>query len=344
MSVGGHDARPDAFRDALFAARDRAWTTAETSTHGFELAGRRIRCHFAGATAATAILPALAHHVPIDDGAAELDVYVWSGDETGVDAPPVPWPTAPASAWQCDTPAHFGLFLPILDSLLWLDRANRRAIYWTPSARRIPLVERGSPLLLLWGAWLADFGVHLVHAASVCGPRGAALLLGTGGSGKSTTALTCLDTSLGYLGDDYCLFTVDPTPTVFSLYASGKVHRADRRFHPHLEPAYAGENDEKILYQLAGPLGARLAHEAPVAALVSMRVGADGRTRLDRISAMQATRAVAPNSLLQVRVGIKSTLTLRALAQLAQRVECYAMTAGTPREAVARTLVEFLGA
>ena len=53
------------------------------------------------------------------------------------------------------------------------------------------------------------------------------LLAGKGGSGKSTTALVCLHSSLVYAGDDYCLLATDDGPYVFSLYSTGKLNPDD---------------------------------------------------------------------------------------------------------------------
>jgi hypothetical protein len=43
---------------------------------------------------------------------------------------------------------------------------------------------------------------------------------GKGGSGKSTTALACLDSPLVYASDHYCSLTNEPAPYVYSLYDS----------------------------------------------------------------------------------------------------------------------------
>ncbi len=330
------------FHDALFLAKDRAWSLGVASDRSFDLAGYHVSCHFADSAMPGLILPALAHHPAANSERSGLDVYVWDGKASGVTVPDAPWATSKDNAWQCDTPRYFGLYLPTLNSLLWLDRELNRAIYWTPDASQMPIAERGSPLLLLWGAWLSGLGVHLVHAAAVSGIRGAALLLGPSGSGKSTTALSCLDSPLQYLGDDYCLIRADPEPTVFSLYCSGKIHRGDRDFHPHLEPAYAGENEEKILYQAVPTLQLKLAQRAKIVALFAVTVGEVESPRIERISAMQALTAVAPNTVLQLRVGIDSRHTLKSISAIAQQTPCYSLYLGLDRKENVNLLTEFL--
>lgn len=254
-------------------------------------------------------------------------------------APRPPWQPDADTAWQHDSEDHFAIHLPLLGSLLWLDRKRRIALYHVPSAAHLPLTEQGSPLLLLWGAWLADFGVHLVHAAAVSGRRGAALLLGPGGAGKSSAALACLGAGrLRYLGDDYCLVRSEPQPEVLSLYASGKVYVADRDHHRAIEHACVGDNGEKSLYQFHPAFDARLCTESPIVALISMQRGNAGALRLAPMAPMHALRAVAPNSLLQIRVGIRSAATLSALARIARQVDCFALEGDGTREEVASLL------
>ena len=75
----------------------------------------------------------------------------------------------------------------------------------------------------------------MVHAASVGSSTGGALLIGKGGSGKSTAALACLSSSLMYAGDDYCLVTAEPSPAAYCLYNTAKLKKdTDLERFPHL--------------------------------------------------------------------------------------------------------------
>ena len=79
----------------------------------------------------------------------------------------------------------------------------------------------------------------MVHAAAVGDESGGVLLVGRGGSGKSTTALSCLGTQVGYLADDYCLVEMVEGPRVHSLYTSGKANRGSIARLPRLRAAFA---------------------------------------------------------------------------------------------------------
>jgi DNA polymerase III delta prime subunit len=97
-----------------------------------------------------------------------------------------------------------------------------RAVFWTPGAEHVPWYERAAPLRTVLHWSLAGPGTHLVHAAAVAHERAGVLLAGPAGSGKTTTALACLEAGMGYLGDDYVVITGGARPRAYSLYATAK--------------------------------------------------------------------------------------------------------------------------
>ena len=110
------------------------------------------------------------------------------------------------------------------------DHLARRYLLGVEGVANLPWWEGGAPFRrqLHWA--LAPDALP-VHAAAVGDARGAALLVGRGGSGKSSTAVACLAAGLGFLGDDYCILRFEPEPVVHSLYCSAKVTNEEL---PHL--------------------------------------------------------------------------------------------------------------
>ena len=88
-----------------------------------------------------------------------------------------------------------------------------RGAFWARDAEALPRWETAAPLRTLL-RWALRSGLHLVHAAAVVGARGAALLAGASGAGKSTTALAAAQAGLGYVGDDYCAVELGDPPRV----------------------------------------------------------------------------------------------------------------------------------
>ena len=98
---------------------------------------------------------------------------------------------------------------------------------------------------------MGNYGFQLVHAGAVGTRDGGVLLVGKGGSGKSTTTFTCLDSGLAYVSDDYCIIENSSIPYTHSLYSTGKLNAEDVGRFPRLMPAlynYDRLETEKALY------------------------------------------------------------------------------------------------
>jgi hypothetical protein len=119
-------------------------------------------------------------------------------------------------------------------------------------------------------------GLQLVHAAAVGNSNGGVLIGGKGGSGKSTTALTCLESKLNYIGDDYTLLGLDSgRPVVHSLYNSAKLNSDHVQRFPTLLPKVSNPDrlaDEKALLFVNEHYPAKVATQLPVRAVLLPRV------------------------------------------------------------------------
>ena len=64
---------------------------------------------------------------------------------------------------------------------------------------------RANPACHALGAWLAGPSTQVLHAGAVAYEGAAALIVGAGGAGKSTTVFACAMAGAGFLGDDFVL-------------------------------------------------------------------------------------------------------------------------------------------
>jgi hypothetical protein len=93
---------------------------------------------------------------------------------------------------------------------------------------------RSQPAHHALAAWLSGPRMQMVHAGAVSLDGRAALFIGVGGRGKTTTALVCARAGFGFLGDDLCVVEAgDPsrgTPaTVHGVYATSKLNADSRQ-------------------------------------------------------------------------------------------------------------------
>ena len=88
---------------------------------------------------------------------------------------------------------------------------------------------RAHPASYALAAWLSGPSTQVLHAGAVAHEGAAALIVGAGGAGKSTTVLACAMAGAGFLGDDLVLVEAgsdneNAEPTVHSLFATAKLN------------------------------------------------------------------------------------------------------------------------
>ena len=331
---------------ALLADARHAFELATRATGGvvewrFAISGCSVALHFAGTGLVAVVTEALTHLRDTETGPADLDVFLWDSASTGVPFPVSDRMDLPA--WRRLAPwsdVHHGneriMHQPYEDSLAVL--ADSQAVYWAASGADAPFYERSAPLLHLLHWWLADRGLLVVHGGAVGRPEGGVLLAGTGGSGKTTTALSCLGSSLGYAGDDYVVVGVQP-PHAFSLYRSAKVDRVHSRRLARLLPEVANPDprpNDKALYFI----DQGLALDFPIRAILLPQLVDGTRSRAARTSPATALARLAPSSILQLP-GVGSGA-LKGMRILCEAVPAYSLQLGTDIEAIPAVIDELL--
>lgn len=190
-------------------------------------------------------------------------------------------------------------------TLSLFDREAREALVLRVGARPLPGWELAAPLRTVLHWWAESLGAQLVHAAGVGSAGRGALLVGAGGSGKSSTALACAAAGLEIAGDDYLWLEGGAPPVAHALYASAKVE-APRlaAWFPSWRPhsGVVGPGEKQVL-SLASLAGVRLATRLCVGSILLPRVSHVPRPHLEPVSAATALLALAPSSLFQLPGG-----------------------------------------
>ncbi|QPN62988.1 PqqD family protein [Synechococcus sp. CBW1004] len=192
------------------------------------------------------------------------------------------------------------------DVLSVVDVKAGRAWFVKLDALPMPYWELGSPFRFLLHSWSARRGLQFVHAAAVGDARGAVLLVGPGGAGKSTTSMLCAAAGMHFAGDDYCL--VDAAAGwVYSLYCSGKlVGEDDLERFPSLRgrarnpDGFEGGGDGKAVVMLNEVWPDRMVERMPIRLLAIPRITGRLETRVEPASAVDALLALLPSTVGQL--------------------------------------------
>ncbi|MFC1771145.1 serine kinase [Candidatus Margulisiibacteriota bacterium] len=227
-------------------------------------------------------------------------------------------------------------------NILHLFNNNNMAIYWTKNAKELPYYEKGAPFLEIINNWIAKHKYHLIHAGSVGTKNGGVLLAGKGGSGKSSTALACLEhQNLKFLSDDYCIVNVEKKPIVYSIYSTGKIKNDNfDNFSYLLDKDINNLKEEKTLFFLNDHYK-NIIKQMPIKAVISPQVNKKSKKiYLEKISKITALSALAPSSMLQLSG--KTTQTLQVLTNIVKQLPCYRLNLGGNIKEVPELIFELL--
>jgi hypothetical protein len=323
----------------LFKSSQQITGSVERS---YIIGGYRIRLSFSG-EALLSLTRALEHLAAADDHSTpDLTICLWDSESTGQRMIPRPWHESDFLARGViqgyNTERIYTAFQHGSGAVSVLDQERSLAVFWAPESK-LPYWEYGSPLRTVLHWWLLSKGLQLVHAAAVGNSTGGVLIGGKGGSGKSTTALACLESNLSYIGDDYTLLGFDSHPVVHSLYNSAKLNSDHVQRFPALLPKIANTErlaDEKALLFVNEHYPLKVATRLPVRAILIPRVTGLAETSLKRVSVAMALAALAPSTIFQLpRAGNEA---LKFLATFARGLPCFSLEAGTDLSTIPRLI------
>ncbi|HEX6699163.1 MAG TPA: hypothetical protein VF101_00375 [Gaiellaceae bacterium] len=312
------------------------------------VAGSAVRVRFAGTTAADALGRAFAHLVTARDDAPALTLHVWDSVERPAFAAGRPseaeTPTTGAGpSYFYDELEFRALHQPASDVLSVLSADGAAGWFWMPDATRLPYWEYSAPFRHLLSWCLDAQGCRQVHGGAVGTKDGGALIVGPGGSGKSTTALaSLLDERLRYAGDDYVAVGGEREPFVHSLYCAAKVHHDDVHRLPHLEAALADGDraDEKAVLYVATAFPGRSIAGFPLRAIVLPRVTDRRTARIVPASHAAALAALAPSTIFQLHPPAREALA--RMADLVRTLPSFVLELGADVETIPAELVRLL--
>ena len=317
----------------------------------FDFGGYRVQVRFVGTTETAFFTDAIAHRdVSEKASLSNLTVHVVDGRKTGLSLPRPPWNWQDADGYGTitgiDPAAGYVNYQGDYGVLTLIDFPNRRALIWADDVSRLPEWERSFPFRMLLHKWLENSPYVLVHAGAVGMPDGGFLLAGSGGSGKSTSTLACLDSPLRYAGDDFVMVDTEET-RVHSLYNVAKLNADNLHRFPHWEPLIA---NRAALPEQKGQLFIHQHHPErvtagfPVVALLLPRFSGGRATTLRQATKADALRALAPSTLALLRdtVAGGTSPTFRKVVSVVRSLPCYWLETGTDLPQIPECLLDLL--
>ncbi|PSB01604.1 serine kinase [Merismopedia glauca CCAP 1448/3] len=325
----------------------------------YSIGGYTIRLSFGSDLVATQLTPAISHLETNPTEYPALTICLWDNATTKTQLPGLMPAFIRIFQWYwheyldgrmnvkalCSDrfQMHFKMGPNIFSAL---DFQQNLALYWIDDATLLPYWERGSPLQNILSWWTSRQQRQYVHAAAVGTATGGVLLAAKGGSGKSTSALSCLNSSLTYASDDYCLISTDPIPYVYSLYNTAKLKGAkDLERFPELTPLITNGDrlhEEKALIFLNQHFPEKVVSGFPLRAILVPKITGERDTRLSKSTAIAALKALAPSTLFQLSGTGESSFQM--MSQVVKQLPCFTLELGTDISQIPQVILEFLNA
>ncbi|MDQ2868675.1 MAG: hypothetical protein M3R59_09745 [Verrucomicrobiota bacterium] len=271
----------------------------------------------------------------------DLEIFAWHNAAGGTEMPSPPWSTddyGPRGEIAGCNDARFATaFDHAGSSLSMFDRATRRAIFWTRDTSALPQADYGAPLKTILHWWAESIDRVFLHGGGVGNERGAVLLAGTGGSGKSTSALYSAASGLHYLGDDYCMVDLEQPPALYSCYGTGKLaEQADLEFK-NCAPA----EEAKALFYVNENPAMKMSAALPLLAIFVPQIERTAtRTTIVPTTPSEALKALAPSTISQLPGA--GAATFQRLAKLVRMVPSYRLLLARDVDAIGDTIRAFL--
>ena len=219
-----------------------------------------------------------------------------------------------------------------MPTLSFFDAASKRAVFWVEDDARIPWYEVAVPFRIIFHWFFKRHGLLMIHGASIGKGEKGILLIGKGGSGKTSTALAAMHRDdLVYVSDDYALLKMDPVPTAISLYSSAKIKHHDLEI--------VGEKEVLFLHETHAE---KIAQRLQVHAIVLPVIAHAQETVSRRMHSAQALLALAPSTIFQLLPEDTHNDSFAVLAELVQRVPSFALQLSEDEKEISEKLSVFI--
>jgi len=292
---------------------------------------------------------ALAHLATEPSESPDLTICIWDSASTQTPMVPPSWSTDDYGVQGLINGFNTDRFQTLLqlanNTLNMLDHRKHLGLYWIPDVRHVTYYETISPLRTLLYWWMRRHGRQLVHAGAVGAVDGGVLLPARGGSGKSTTALACLEAGLLYAGDNNILLSTDERPMhAYSMYNSTALHgiHLEEKL-PHLLPHIENLEqlgEQKVFAFLHKHYPTQMAASLPVRAVLVPRVTGHRDTGLSESSLAASLNALIPSTLFSLPGAGRETF--EALVKLIHPLPHYILNLGTDLPQIPRVISELL--
>ena len=331
--------------DNYFEDLHRNFSLASTNLGGtfsfdFKLANKKIIISSAGERLLRLTTQALAH---LEAEKIELIekpfvIYTWDEKEANIPLPEHPWITPEDIVEDSFVQFHLeNYFVSQFDNqtILFLYNFKENVAFCIiKDANNLNNSFLSSPFFKLIALWASKQSLNILHAGCVSVNNKGVLIVGRSGKGKSSTSVQCAIDGLDYLSDDYILIDDTGEKTIaYSIFNSGKLKLNHiERFNKIQSSISIGNLDQnnKPLLFLSTIFKEQIKRSTEIKAIIVPNITSSVSANYYRISSLEALKALAPSTLVQLRInGLNE---LKSLADLTRKFPNFCLELGSDFE------------
>lgn len=302
---------------------------------------------FAGESLLPFMTPALRHLEMDEAGSIDFHIYLWDSESSGIEMVPAPCDQAAfterGDIWGFNSRRYRTAFHWSEFSVNVMDTHQAVAVYWVKTPSFLPYWVYSAPLRSIFHWWMEQNNSQLLHAAAVGTEEGAILITGKGGAGKSSTALSCLQEEMLYLGDDYLIVKAGERPRVYPLHSSAKLLPGDLPHYPRLAPFLQKEikpEQEKSILFLYPDLAKQIPVSLPLKAIVTPEISGKETPGLNPLAFETIRGAMSFTTMCQLPYAGEYTRDF--IFTLLRQLPCFGLNLSRHREKNPEILQQFL--
>lgn len=314
------------------------------TTNYYSVGGQEFKVLSYGDFDSDAYLKSMSHIKLENSSGNNVTIHLIESKSTGL-RPPQAW-----LDWQEIDPyngelLNFGTNRALFNSTeLWfifIDYNSDTIYYWVDDFLKLSPRESAIPLIMVFHLWFDHTPFFLCHAAALGTLEKGVLLTGRGGSGKSTSTLSCLNTEVKIAGDDFVL--VDSEKSVaYSLYGVTKLNIDQYEHLPHLKPLIWNMHqipDEKGQVYINEFFADSMINEFIIKAILLPTITGLAETTIKQCSKADAIKALVPSSIWILKSSKKA---VEKMNSLIARTPTFRLMAGTNLNQIAPTLIKLI--
>jgi hypothetical protein len=298
-----------------------------------DLAGNNITIKTAGDTLQSFVCRALLHLPQVTSPDIGLEIMVWDELDSNIHLPQPPnelfvHPNGKKYS-QNTLDGYFIIYYENKTIFHLYDLEANRAIVCIRDVHKLPNYFLAAPFFEVFKLWSKKSGFNILHAGCIANNEHAIIIVGKGGMGKSTTSIQSLIGGLNYLSDDYVLVKFGDNPMAYSIFCSGKLHTDHLKNFPTVSKIAFNKNEEiydKPLMFLNEIYPDQIQLQSPIKAIIAPQLNNEKESFFESLSSFEALKALAPSTILQLRLG--NNMDLKIMADFTKSTKCFKLFLG----------------